>query len=178
MPTFFGIATHRIIYKAVDFAPGKAVTAYIWSPALVKSAIQTFTEVSDGIYYLDYAFLSEGVYFAVFSENGVVTIPGVFRINTISTQLADILADTGTDGVVVKATGLSADAVDKILDEVVEGTLTLRQAIRILLAGLAGISGGGGTAILTFRDVADAKARITATVDSSGNRTAITRDGT
>lgn len=178
MPTFFGIDTHRIIYKAIGFATGKTVTAYIWNPALSKSLIQTFIEVSDGIYYLDYAFLSEGVYFGIFSENGIVTIPGVFRVNTISTQLASILADTGTDGVVVNATGLSTDAVDKILDEVVEGTLTLRQAIRILLAGLAGISGGGGTVTLTFRDLADAKARITAIVDANGNRTAITLDGT
>ena len=152
MPTYLGIATHRIIYKAVGFAPGKTVTAYIWSPALVKSAEQTFTEVSDGIYYLDYAFLSEGTYFGIFYENAVATIPGVFRINTLT--------------------------IDGILDEVVEGTITLRQAIRILLAGMAGKSTGGGTTTLTFRDVADAKARITATVDVDGNRTAITRDGT
>jgi hypothetical protein len=54
----------------------------------------------------------------------------------------------------------------------------MRQAMRILLAALAGKSSGGGTVTLTFRDVADSKARITATVDTSGNRTAIVRDGT
>ena len=99
-------------------------------------------------------------------------------IAAIKNDTAAILDDTGTSGVIVNATGLAADAVDEILDEVVEGTLTLRQAIRLLLAGMAGKSTGGGTTTLTFRDVADLKARITATVDANGNRTAITRDGT
>lgn len=72
---------------------------------------------------------------------------------------------------------LSADAVDEILDEVVEGTVTLRQAMRILLAAAANKSSGGGTTSITFRDLADTKARISATVDSNGNRTAVTVDG-
>jgi len=99
-------------------------------------------------------------------------------IAAVKSDSGAILADTGTDGVVVNAAGLAADAVDEILDEIVEGTITLRQAMRLLLAADSGKSGGGGTATLTFRDVADLKARITATVDANGNRTAITRDGT
>lgn len=61
---------------------------------------------------------------------------------------------------------------------VVEGTLTLEQAVRIALSALAGKASGGGTDTISFRDVADSKPRITATVDNSGNRTAITLDGT
>jgi len=80
MPTFFGIDTHRIIYKAAGFGAGKAVTAYIWDPALVKSAEQVLTEVSDGLYYLDYAFPALGTYFGIFYEGGVATVPGTFRI--------------------------------------------------------------------------------------------------
>lgn len=78
---------------------------------------------------------------------------------------------------VINAASLAADAIDEILDEVIEGTITFRQALRIFLAVLAGISTGGGTATITFRDVADAKARVTATVDANRNRTAITLDG-
>ena len=72
---------------------------------------------------------------------------------------------------------LSAAAVTAIHDEVIEGTLTHRQIKRLELSALAGKSGGGGTATLTFRDNADLKARITATVDANGNRTAMTLDG-
>ncbi|MFH1409106.1 MAG: hypothetical protein ABIH34_04320 [Nanoarchaeota archaeon] len=83
MPTYFGIATHRIIYKSANFVAGLTVTAYIWSPSLVKSALQTLTEVSDGLYYLDYAFAAEGTYFGIFYENAAATTMGTFRINTM-----------------------------------------------------------------------------------------------
>lgn len=72
---------------------------------------------------------------------------------------------------------LTSAAVDAVLDEVVEGTLTFRQMLRLFMAALANKSSGGGTTSIAFRDVADGKARISATVDSSGNRTAVTVDG-
>ena len=64
-----------------------------------------------------------------------------------------------------------------ILDEIIEGTLTTREVLRIALAALAGKSTGGGTVSPAFRDVADSKDRIDATVDAQGNRTAIVLDG-
>jgi hypothetical protein len=73
--------------------------------------------------------------------------------------------------------GLTAGAVDDIFDDVVEGTFTLRKMLRVFMAVLAGKSSGGGTVTLKFQDVADTKPRITATVDSNGNRTAMTIDG-
>jgi len=97
-------------------------------------------------------------------------------IDTVDGVVDAILLDTGTDGVVLKAAGLNADAVDEILDEVIEGTTTLRQAIRLFLSALASKSSGGGTSTIKFRDVGDSKDRITATVDSDGNRTAMTLD--
>ncbi len=77
----------------------------------------------------------------------------------------------------VDADALAADAVDEILDEAVEGSLTLRQALRVILAAVAGESTGGGTSTITFRDQADTKARIEATIDANRNRTAVTVDG-
>ncbi len=72
---------------------------------------------------------------------------------------------------------LSSAAVDAIIDDAVEGSITMRQALRIMLAVLSGKSTGGGTSTITFRDVADTKARVSATVDASRNRTSVTRDG-
>ena len=72
---------------------------------------------------------------------------------------------------------LSNAGIDAIVDEVVEGSLTLRQAVRLFLSALAGKSSGGGTTTINFRDLADTKNRITATVDSNGNRTNVTLDG-
>ena len=73
---------------------------------------------------------------------------------------------------------LSASGIDAILDDVLEGTLTVRQAMRIILAAAAGKSTGGGTGTIYFRDLADTKNRIVANVDSNGNRTSVTLDGT
>lgn len=78
----------------------------------------------------------------------------------------------------ISAGALSAGAVDKILDEAVDGAYTLRQIQRLVVAVLAGRSNGGGTATLKFRDTGNTKDRITATVDSNGNRTAVTINAT
>ena len=141
----------------------------------------------------------------------------------VKTETAAILADTGTDGVVLKAAGLAADAVteiqnglatatalstvsglvddlesrltaaragyldnlntgvaltaagvDAILDEVVVGSYTMRQLLKVMAAALAGKLSGGGTATLTFRGVDDASDVIVTTVDANKNRTNVT----
>jgi len=78
----------------------------------------------------------------------------------------------------IDADSLAADAVDEILDEVVEGSYTLRQLVRLISSVLFAEVTGGGTTTITFRDIGDTKNRVVATVDSSGNRTAMTLDGT
>jgi hypothetical protein len=73
-------------------------------------------------------------------------------------------------------TDLATSAVNDILDAAngVETSFTLRQALRLILSALAGkLSGAGGTSI-AIRDINDTKDRIDATVDASGNRTAVT----
>lgn len=83
------------------------------------------------------------------------------------------VVDTGA----IDADALAADAVDEILDEVVEGSTTLRQAIRLILSFVGAKVTGGGTTTITYRDIGDTKNRIVQTVDSSGNRSASTLDG-
>lgn len=58
----------------------------------------------------------------------------------------------------------------------VEPGLTLRGALRVKKAAMAGKSSGAGTGTERFRNTADTKDRITATVDANGNRTAVTLD--
>lgn len=66
------------------------------------------------------------------------------------------------------------DLLGKI--DVVEGTLTYEDFLRVMMAALSGISNGGGTATINFRNIADTKNRIQATVDANGNRTAMAFD--
>ncbi len=99
--------------------------------------------------------------------------PGIFTMAT--TDLIDIIPYKGPAKADIATSSELADAVH---DEVIEGTLTSRQLMRIFLSALAGITTGGGTVTVNFRDDADGKNRIVATVDVNGNRTNIVLDGT
>lgn len=129
-------------------------------------------------------------------------------VAAVKVDTAATLADTGTDGVVVAAgskTGyaLTADydaaktaaqagnamaltsaernsTADALLDRAagVETNRTPRQAMRLMLAALAGKLSGGGTTSIAIRDTNDTKDRIAATVDENGNRSAVTLDAT
>ncbi len=60
----------------------------------------------------------------------------------------------------------------------VETNRTVRQALRIILAAMAGKLSGAATTEVTIRDTNDTKDRIVAEVDSDGNRLTVTLDGT
>ena len=88
-----------------------------------------------------------------------------------NTGIANILTDTSTTlpaliNAVPDAT-LAAGAIDGF---------TLEETQKILMAAMAGKVSGGGTTNMVFRAADDSKARVTATVDSNGNRTVITLD--
>ena len=97
-------------------------------------------------------------------------------IEAAGSSLALILADTGTS-IPADIAALNDITVADIIAGISDGTLDLQEMMRIILAATAGKSSGGGTVTLVFRDAADSKARITATVDANGNRTAMTLDG-
>ncbi len=103
-----------------------------------------------------------------------------------------ILADTGTDGVIVAslavdsvdAAVLATDAAQEIADQLldrtagVETSLTLRQWLRLGASALFNKGSGLETTTGVYRDFGDTKDRITATIDADGNRTAVTTDAT
>lgn len=95
----------------------------------------------------------------------------------IATEIAAVLADTGSDGVALSAATQNAIA-DALLDRAngIEASWTLRQALRIMLAAAAGKLSGAATTSVAIRDVGDTKNRISATVDADGNRSAVTLD--
>lgn len=80
----------------------------------------------------------------------------------------------------IGASELASDALaeiaDAVLDEVIEGSTTLRQVLRGFAAALLSKASGLATTTAVYRDVGDTKDRITATVDASGNRSAVTLD--
>ena len=77
----------------------------------------------------------------------------------------------------IDAASLAADAGTEIAAAVgalvVEGTTTVKQSLQLSNALAAGKLDGAATTTIHLRDLADSKNRITATVDSSGNREAV-----
>ena len=107
-------------------------------------------------------------------------IPGGPTANSINERIVAI--DDDLPNVHTHASNADTQTVagtigDAVLDEVVEGTTTLRKAVNLHSAVLAGKASGGGTNTITYRDLGDSKNRAVQTVDVDGNRSAVVNDG-
>lgn len=95
---------------------------------------------------------------------------------TIPSSIASPTNITAAIGVALSPTGLDGplDSVDGV-----ETALSMRGYFKLAAAVLFGKASGLDTVTAVFRNaVADSKARVTATVDANGNRTAVTTDAT
>ncbi len=116
-----------------------------------------------------------------FGEGVVVNSLAASSITATAVATGAIDSDAIATGA-IDADALAADAANAIADALldrtagVETSMTVRQAFRIVLAALAGKASGLATTTAVFRDTTDSKDRITATVDTNGNRSAVTLD--
>lgn len=114
-----------------------------------------------------------------FVEIDATNMKGVYRVDVPNAVLATapyaVIYLYGATNMVPVVAELEIGA-DAALDGVIEGATTLRQMMRGFAAALMGKASGLATTTATYRDIGDTKDRITATVDTDGNRTAITRD--
>ncbi len=104
-------------------------------------------------------------------------------VNDVPTNAELATALAGADDATLAAIAAlsiptAAAIADAVHDEAVDGATTFRQSTRLQNAALAGKASGMATTTAVFRDLADSKDRITATVDADGNRTAVTLDAT
>ena len=131
------------------------------------TAVDNQNAASFGVSRLDAAVstrLATSGYTAPLDAAGTRTAVGLASAN-LDTQFAAIpSANSNADALLDRSAG-------------VETGLTPRQAFRLMAAAVAGKLSGAATTTITIRNaVADSKARITATVDADGNRSAITYD--
>ena len=112
---------------------------------------------------------------AVASAANLATLTGYVdtEVAAIKAKTDNLPASPAATGVIPSASSIAA----AVWAYVVEGAYTAVQVYRIIAAVLAGESTGGGTTSVAFRDIADSKNRVSATVDGDGNRTAVTLDG-
>ena len=96
--------------------------------------------------------------------------------NSGITDIKNTLGVAGAGLTALPAGTLSTTALDAILDRPIEGSYTLRHAMEILLAEMAGKASGGGTATIVYRNPSDTKNRVILTVDINGNRSLVVTD--
>ena len=103
--------------------------------------------------------------------NVIGTVASV--VGAVGSVTAGVTVTTNNDkaGYALSSAGVSA-----VWAEVITGTTTAVQAMRGFLAVLLGKASGLATTTAVYRNIADTKDVVTATVDSDGNRSAVTRD--
>jgi hypothetical protein len=135
--------------------------------------------------------VTDGAKAAVCSEARLAELDAA----NLPTDIDAILADTGTDGVVlandaitaakiaadaIGASELATDAVTEIANGIldlangVETGYTVRQVLRVLGGAAGGKASGMDTTSAVIRNLGDTLNRISATVDADGNRSAVT----
>lgn len=104
---------------------------------------------------------------------GVVAITGTASISATRYAKGTLEAE------ITPFTELSPQSLaSAVWAQALEAGYTAEEMMRVMAAAMAGEVSGAGTTTITIRDIADTKARITATVDGTGNRTAVTLDAT
>ena len=100
--------------------------------------------------------------------SGTITVSAASMVDSIGYMEADILPYT-----TLSPEGLATSLLD---NNDIDTGYSLRDALKIILAATAGKVSGAETTTITFRNLPDSVDRIVATVDSNGNRTALTYD--
>ena len=144
-----------------DTGTDGVIVASIKTDAVTADALKADAvgEIADGVWDEAISGHTTGTTFGGKNQKGVPS-------ETINDYKADVSAITNA--------ALSASGVDAILDEVIVGSYTMRQLLKVLAAKMAGKATGGGTTTITYRGVDDTSNVIVETVDSSGNRSAVT----
>lgn len=127
---------------------------------------------------LDFTGKSSTANIAIVPILNLFTRPQYSTIQAIDSSGRVTVGSAAADS--INASALATDAVTEItnaiLAMVIEGSTTFQQSMRLHNAALGGKASGLATTTAVYRDLADTKARITATVDADGNRTAVTTD--
>ena len=187
-----GISSHYTARGVAEFSGSIAegrnlaasftgLAAFTGTGALVVSGSGTFAGVAAFDGNIIAALAASGTFAGIAAFAGTVLAKGNIAASftgvgsfTAVRYATGSISGSFSPPVTLEAAGFSSYLLDQ---EDIESGLTLRQALRLVTAATAGKISGGGTATITIRNaVADGVDRVVATVDTDGNRTAITYD--
>ncbi len=145
-------------------------TALTETAGLLAGGFKKFFNIATPAATMDHLVLVDTVTTAT-TATTVTTVTGLTASNldtTVSSRLASASYTAPPSAATIAAA---------VWATTIEGAYTAIQYMRIALATLGGKLSGAGTGTEKIRDTGDTKDRVTATVDTSGNRTAVTLDG-
>ena len=125
--------------------------------------------VSAGGSYIDSARWGEDQSLATVTNVGTVNGNVLGTVAQVNALAANVITAASMNA------DASAEIVTALLATAVDGTTTVAVSIRLQNAALGGKASGLGTGTAIYRDLADTKDRMTASVDVDGNRSAVTR---
>jgi hypothetical protein len=176
-------ATGALVVSGTASINGVATVTSNAFAALLATASITGTGgfASDGAIQLengDYLLLEDGDNILL---TGGITLTalgwGVVAISGVATFTGTRYATGELEAEITPFTELSPQSLaSAVWAELLESGYSAGDIMRVMSAALAGEVSGAGTATVTIRDIADAKDRIVASVDGTGNRTAVTLD--
>ena len=100
-------------------------------------------------------------------ENGAYAV----NLTNANNNISDV---TNLNTVSIRSANSAGLIEGDISDQIVEGTYTVQDVMRVLFAVLGGKVSGVTTTTETFRDPDDTVNRVVTTLDVNGNRTAVT----
>jgi len=171
--------TNRVAFgRYVSYPPGRTTTAI--KLAVGDGGIGTYSTAgasssADITALGTVTGAGAGVGSAAAPITGLKDSPGL--ATGVGTATADVVARGTIEGIAKIGTITQDDVTGSVLDVPVEGSITVREALRVLLAVAAGktsiVDLGGGAATVTFRDTEDTTDRLVATMAGSERDTVV-----
>jgi hypothetical protein len=179
--SFFG--ADRLQVHAAEITDGLITAAAIATGAIDADAVaaDAVTEIAGAVWD---QFTGDHETASTFGAL-LATFPQITDVNTaVKAGWDELLADhtvVGSFGEAVSSiqsgiSGLNDITAAEVWSEAIDGATTAAESLRLQNAVLAGKASGMATTTAVFRDLADTKDRVTATVDADGNRSAVTLD--
>lgn len=185
--TLDGRIPAALVGGRMDASVGAMATDTLTATALAASAV---TEMQAGLSTLDAAGVRTAVGLAAANLDTQLAAIAAY----IDTEVAAILAAVDTEVAAIKAktdnlpaspaavgsamtlTSGERDSIAAALLDLTSGietSITPRQALRAILASVAGVLSGAATTTITLKNPAGGTTRLTVTVDADGNRSAV-----
>jgi hypothetical protein len=169
-------------------AAGAGLTAVPWNPAWdaeVQSevadaldaaipGVPTANSINERIKTMDDADIPAAVAGVQADTNDLQTRVPAALVGGRMDAIASVIGADALDAAALKTDAVT-ELVNALLAGVIEGAVTLKQSLQLSNAAAAGKLSGAGTTAIALRNLADTLDRIAATVDASGNRSAVVR---